>query len=82
VTTAPGAADEPGGETPGDTNAPDIVGPTGEEMPAVTHDEPGATPGSPDPRRPIRGNRLPRKSTTVPSVRPRDRRDAGTMPAA
>ena len=29
----------PGLEVPGDTNAPDIVGRTGEEMPHATHDE-------------------------------------------
>ena len=27
-----------GTEIPGDTDAPDIVGPTGEEMPEVAHD--------------------------------------------
>ena len=31
-------------ETPGDTQAPDIVGRTGEEMPEVAHDEPDETP--------------------------------------
>ena len=30
-------------ETPGDTQAPDIVGRTGEEMPEVAHDEPDET---------------------------------------
>ena len=30
-----------GTETPGDTDAPDIVGRTGEEMPEVAHDESG-----------------------------------------
>jgi hypothetical protein len=29
---------DPGTETPGDTDAPDIVGRTGEEMPEVAHD--------------------------------------------
>jgi hypothetical protein len=28
-----------GSELPGDTNAPDIVGRTGEEMPEVAHDD-------------------------------------------
>lgn len=28
-----------GDETPGDTDAPDIVGRTGEEMPAALHDD-------------------------------------------
>lgn len=40
-------------EVPGDTGAPDLVSPTGEEMPVATHDEvgdrpedgPGAEPG-------------------------------------
>lgn len=32
--------DTPGTQTPGDTDAPDIVGPTGEEMPEATHDVP------------------------------------------
>ena len=30
---------EPGTEIPGDTDAPDIVGRTGEEMPEVAHDD-------------------------------------------
>ena len=30
---------DPGTEMPGDTDAPDIVGRTGEEMPEVAHDE-------------------------------------------
>jgi hypothetical protein len=30
---------DPGTEIPGDTDAPDIVGRTGEEMPDVAHDE-------------------------------------------
>jgi hypothetical protein len=30
---------DPGTEIPGDTDAPDIVGRTGEEMPEVAHDE-------------------------------------------
>jgi hypothetical protein len=31
--------EDPGMETPGDTNASDIVGRTGEEMPEVAHDD-------------------------------------------
>jgi hypothetical protein len=31
---------DPGTEIPGDTDAPDIVGRTGEEMPEVAHDAP------------------------------------------
>jgi hypothetical protein len=31
-------------EVPGDLNAPDIVAPTGEEMPRQTHDEPDSPP--------------------------------------
>lgn len=30
---------DPGTEMPGDTDAPDIVGRTGEEMPEVAHDD-------------------------------------------
>jgi hypothetical protein len=30
---------DPGTELPGDTDAPDIVGRTGEEMPEVAHDD-------------------------------------------
>jgi hypothetical protein len=33
-------------EEPGDTGAPDIVGPTGEEMPLQTHD--GLEPAQPE----------------------------------
>ena len=32
-------AQNPAIETPGDTGAPDIVGPTGEEMPDIAHDD-------------------------------------------
>lgn len=42
VTPAPeqdGHPDQSGTETPGDLEAPDIVGPTGEEMPVQHHDE-------------------------------------------
>jgi hypothetical protein len=41
---------QPGAEVPGDTGAPDIVGPTGEEMPVQTHDDvdrPVPQPGTP-----------------------------------
>lgn len=34
-------------DVPGDTQAPDIVSPTGEEMPAKTHDEVSDPPASP-----------------------------------
>jgi len=52
------AAPEPdeGNAVPGDMNAADIVAPTGEEMPAQTHDEPDGSPGgrpSADPARPL-----------------------------
>jgi hypothetical protein len=37
--TSPADPREPGAEIPGDTGAPDIVGPTGEEMPVQPHDD-------------------------------------------
>jgi hypothetical protein len=37
-----------GMEVPGDTEAPDIVGRTGEEMPEVAHDEVDAADGNAD----------------------------------
>ena len=67
--------DEPGGESgadvPGDTHAPDIVGPTGEEMPVQEHDEverrPGADEDRPRSRPPTRGSGMPIKGSSIPS---------------
>ncbi len=39
-----GHPDQSGTETPGDLDAPDIVGPTGEEMPVQRHARVGADP--------------------------------------
>ena len=64
-------AGEPGAEVPGDTNAPDIVGPTGEEMPVQEHDEvddrPAAGEARRPSRRPTRGNMMPTKGRSLPS---------------
>ena len=66
-------AGEPGAEVPGDTNAPDIVGPTGEEMPVQEHDEverrPGAGAPRPRSRHPSGGSGMPTKGKPVPSRR-------------
>ena len=56
----------PGAEVPGDTGAPDIVAPTGEEMPVASHDEVGAGPGPRPEAEPTHGTALPRKSSRVP----------------
>lgn len=47
------------GEVPGDTNAGDIVGPTGEEMPVQTHDGVDGTQPTPDSQPRRAGHRQP-----------------------
>ena len=71
MTRADEPAAEPGADVPGDTNAPDIVGPTGEEMPVQEHDEverrPGAAAGQPRSRSTPRGSEMPTKGSPLPT---------------
>jgi hypothetical protein len=56
----------PGAEVPGDTGAPDLVAPTGEEMPVASHDQVGDSPPERPEAEPTHGTALPRKSSFVP----------------
>jgi hypothetical protein len=56
----------PGAEVPGDTGAPDLVAPTGEEMPVASHDEVGDGAARCPEAAPNHGTALPTKSTRVP----------------
>jgi hypothetical protein len=55
-----------GAEVPGDTGAPDLVAPTGEEMPVASHDQVGDGPPRGPESAPSRGTPLPTKSSRVP----------------
>ncbi len=79
--TTPRPVDDRGREIPGDTNAPDIVGPTGEEMPVATHDGIDTPPAEPEPGRPLPGKPLPSKSKSLPSANVGAASRAGTKPA-
>jgi hypothetical protein len=61
----PRRPDRQGTDVPGDTGAPDIVGPTGEEMPVAGHDEVDAPRPAPGPARPP-GKAVPTKSSDLP----------------
>ena len=63
---APSHPARPGAEVPGDTGAPDIVAPTGEEMPVASHDEVGDGPPQRPEAEPTHGTALPTKGTRVP----------------
>ena len=65
-----GAIPKPGTEVPGDTDAADIVGRTGEEMPEVAHGEPHVTRAD----TPV----LPGIDPTKPSSMPRAEDDVET----
>ncbi len=65
-----GAIPKPGTEVPGDTDAADIVGRTGEQMPEVAHDEPHVTRAD----TPV----LPGIDPTNPSSMPRAEDDVET----
>ncbi len=65
----------------GDLDAPDIVGPTGEEMPVATHDEVGDDRRHDRPTPESLSRPRPTSGTARPSGVPADRPEAGTNSA-